>query len=295
MKNEIELEQILEIYRLLFEIATGKSVPIQKRDNEDFLGYVYNTLVNINNILDQYLLDNELLNPYLPYQNLTQLTFITDGKLIIKNFTYNVSILLQHSIEELVNLPFKNLIAKEFLHVWNQIMLEKIDANTYAKLTFKTSEGKYFPAFCAVTRLQPNNEIVITSIITESRTTIILNKEWYELTKGELKEKQLILKLNAYIMDNLHQQLPSLEAIAKELGTEGHILKVGFRKYYNTSVYQFYNDERLKKSEMLILQTVLPLKEIAFLCGFKTYLSFFKAFKKKYSYAPSNLLRKSEK
>jgi AraC-like DNA-binding protein len=295
MKNQIELEQILEIYRLLFEIATGKSVPIQKKDNEDFLGYVYNTLVNINNILDQYLLDNDVHNPYLPYQNLTQLTFVTDKKLTIKSFTCNVPVLLHHSTEELVNLPFKNLIAKEFLHVWKQIILEEKDANIYAKLTFKTSEGQYFPAFCAITRLQPHDEIVITSIITESKSAIILSQEWFELTKGELKEKQLIVKLHAYIMENLHQQLPSLETIAKELGSEGHILKVGFRKYYNTSVYQFYNDERLKKAEILILQTVLPLKEIAFQCGFKTYLSFFKAFKKKYSYAPSNLLRKSEK
>jgi len=48
----------------------------------------------------------------------------------------------------------------------------------------------------------------------------------------------------------------------------------------------------LKKAYLLILQTDLPLKEVAFQCGFLAYLNFYKAFRKKYGFSPSEVARK---
>jgi transcriptional regulator GlxA family with amidase domain len=76
-------------------------------------------------------------------------------------------------------------------------------------------------------------------------------------------------------------------------GTNEFTLKENFRNILKTSIYQFYNDERLKKAYFLIQQTAIPLKEISFLCGFNDYTNFFKAFKKKYHYTPSDLNRKN--
>ena len=41
----------------------------------------------------------------------------------------------------------------------------------------------------------------------------------------------------------------------------------------------------------MIQQTKIPLKEIAIMNGFNTYLNFYKAFKKRFKYAPSEVDR----
>ena len=69
------------------------------------------------------------------------------------------------------------------------------------------------------------------------------------------------------------------------------MLKDGFRHFFKTSIYQFYNDERLKRAHLLIQQTNIPLKTIAYMTGFNIYTNFSKAFKKRFSYAPNVLQR----
>jgi transcriptional regulator GlxA family with amidase domain len=75
---------------------------------------------------------------------------------------------------------------------------------------------------------------------------------------------------------------------------EEHILKNGFRTVFKTSVYNFYQEERLKRANLMIRQTSVSLKEIAYLNGFKGYLNFYKAFKKRFGYKPSDLSRPEE-
>jgi|SRR6478672_7190170 len=101
----------------------------------------------------------------------------------------------------------------------------------------------------------------------------------------------IIHKVQDYILNHLEEPLPSSKELSKMFGTNEFTLKENFRKILKTSIYQFYNDERLKKAHFLIQQTVIPLKEIAFLCGFNEYTNFFKAFKKKYNYSPSDVNR----
>ena len=103
----------------------------------------------------------------------------------------------------------------------------------------------------------------------------------------------MIQKVQEYILNHLEEALPATKELSKMLGTNEFTLKYNFRTIAKTSIYQFYNDERLKKAHFLIQQTSIPLKEISFLCGFNDYTNFFKAFKKKYQYAPSELNRNS--
>eukprot|EP01137_Pigoraptor_chileana_P012487 Opistho-2@64925 len=101
----------------------------------------------------------------------------------------------------------------------------------------------------------------------------------------------IIQKVQDYILNNLEEPLPTTKELSKMFGTNEFTLKENFRNILKTSIYQFYNDERLKKAHFLIQQTAIPLKEISFLCGFNDYTNFFKAVKKKYHYTPSDLNR----
>ena len=101
----------------------------------------------------------------------------------------------------------------------------------------------------------------------------------------------IIQKVQDYILNHLEEPLPSTKELSEMFGTNKFTLKEWFRNLLKTSVYQFYNDERLKKAHILIQQTEIPLKQIAFLCGFNNYTNFFKAFKKKFGFSPSEVIR----
>jgi transcriptional regulator GlxA family with amidase domain len=101
----------------------------------------------------------------------------------------------------------------------------------------------------------------------------------------------IVQKVLDYIQNHLEEPLPSTKNLAKMFGTNEFKLKELFRNYFNTSIYQFYNDERLKKAHQMIEQTNIPLKEIAYSIGFNDYVIFSKAFKKKFKYPPSQLKR----
>jgi len=101
----------------------------------------------------------------------------------------------------------------------------------------------------------------------------------------------LFNKIYNFISNNAEEQLPSTKQIAKQFGINESKLKQGFKAHFNTSIYQCYNDIRLKKAFDLIQNTTLQIKEIAYSCGFNDYVTFSKAFKKKFGFAPANLKR----
>ncbi|MBC7523369.1 MAG: helix-turn-helix domain-containing protein [Flavobacterium sp.] len=100
----------------------------------------------------------------------------------------------------------------------------------------------------------------------------------------------LIQKVQDHIVNHLEEALPSTKELAQMFGINDFILKQSFLGLFETSIYQFYNDKRLKKARLLIEQTTIPLANIASLAGFNHYINFYKAFKKKYSQSPSDII-----
>ena len=108
---------------------------------------------------------------------------------------------------------------------------------------------------------------------------------------GNDPASKMIQKVQDYILTHLEEPLPSTKDLSKMFGVNEFALKESFRNVLQTSIYQFYTDERLKKAYVLIQQTAIPLKEIAFMCGFNDYTNFYKSFKKKFSLSPSDIQR----
>ncbi|TXD81188.1 helix-turn-helix transcriptional regulator [Subsaximicrobium wynnwilliamsii] len=86
---------------------------------------------------------------------------------------------------------------------------------------------------------------------------------------------------------------PSLKDFALQIGTNEFKLKYGFKELYGTTVYRFLVQERLRKAQMMIQYSDLPLKSIAYMTGFKSMPHFSRTFKKRYGYSPSALRNNS--
>jgi PAS domain S-box-containing protein len=298
MSASTDLEKIKVIYQRLFEIAIGQPTDFTSETNpNDEFDVILNTIHSLAHQLQHLTLALGTVPPYYPYQNSTQLLIVLDEHYRIQNYNSEVVRLLYYNPDDLLGVTFDEIISEPSTTVWKSLLTDEVTNTFYTtlKLLFLTKDRHLFPAYCSVSRLHQGTALIVTSLITSINKITVLESSSTEPSTGFAGELEKLQNLHRYILEHLDEPLPTLKELAKLFGSEEHKLKVGFREHYHTSVYHFYQEERLKKAHSLILQTSLSLKEIAFMCGFTTYLNFYKAFKKQYDYAPSDLSRPHSK
>jgi AraC-like DNA-binding protein len=297
MNKQSIQQKVKNMYQMLFEMATGNLTFRLQRDTEnnqlDELAIMLNTTAE-----KMELLISELgyINPHYTYQSLVHATIILDKNCTIKSFSPNVPPLLGYSPDKIFKLDFHKILAKQSIPLWETIKTETAtDKPAYSTVQFLfiTSSQHLIPSFCTVSRLLYNNRIIINSI-----TTILQDLLPETTTKPNTADQHqsdtvLVQNIREYILNNLEVPLPSTNELSKIFNVNEFKLKDSFRHFFNTSIYQFYTEERLKKAHILILQTSIPLKEIAFISGYNNYTNFYKAFKKRFNYSPSELKREN--
>ena len=298
MDKQQNQQRIKMIYQMLFEMATGNfSFRINLTDQNDELGKLSEMLNKLAGEMHDIILRSGYVNPHYSYQNVVQTTFILDNNFIISSFNAHVPGALYYESEELFQADFGKFIAPQSFSIWNQKKMEaSLDDNYHStvQLIFIMANNKLLPSFCTISRLRYSDKIIVNSITTILQELLSDVNCVIKIATEKQSEAVVMQSIYNYILNHLEEPLPTLKKLAAMFASEEHKLKIGFRKYFNTSVYNFYHLERLKKSHLLIQKTEIPLKEIAFICGFSAYLNFYKAFKKQYGYAPSDLNRPSE-
>ncbi|MDI9257958.1 helix-turn-helix transcriptional regulator [Flavobacterium sedimenticola] len=285
------------VYRMLFELATGNLAyriePTPSNDEIEKLSSVLNTLgLTLQNTIAK----SGYVIPYYNYQSVIQNTFLLGIDFNIKSFNASVISNLSYSPDELNKMVFDEMIAPQSADVWQSIkqeILKDVEYHSTIQLVLITGNKKLLPLHFTISKLLMSNEILITSLTTVLQDSLGDTFNSNNKPTSPTKDSAIIQNVYDYILNNLEEPLPPLKVLARRFGSNEFKLKEGFRHFFNTSIYQLYNNERLKKAHNLILQTDISLKEISFLCGFNSYLNFYKAFKKKYRYAPSELSRKT--
>ena len=298
MQNQSYQDRMKSIYQMLFEMATGNlSFRMDQMDGNDELDELAGVLNILAVTMQNTIAKSGYITPYYSYQSLTQKTWILDKDYNIINFNDDVPSFLGYNSKALVKMEFDKVIAKHSIAIWDNIKQEIAKEKNYQatqQLIFITSNKKLSPAFCTVSKLLHSDDIVISSITTTLQDTIADTIGSGSKPTARLNDAVIVQNVYDYILNNLEEPLPSVKVLSKMFGSNEFKLKDGFRHFFKTSIYQCYNEERLKKAHLLIQQTDYPLKEIAFMSGFNSYLNFYKAFKKRYHYTPSELNRNTE-
>lgn len=295
MDTQQNQQRIKAIYQMLFEMATGNlSFRITKTDQNDEIDKLSEILNNLAEKMHDIILRTGYVNPHYSYQNLVQTTFILDENFIISNFNAHVPEALYYESEELFQVDFGNFIAPQSFNIWNQKKMEvSLDDNYHStvQLIFITGNNKLVPTFCTISRLRYSDKIIVNSITTILQELLSDTKYVIKTASEKQSEAVIMQNLYDYILNHLEQPLPTLKELAVKFDSNEYRLKFGFREFFKTSIYSFYHEERLKRAHLMIQQTKIPLKEIAIMNGFNTYLNFYKAFKKRFEYAPSEVDR----
>jgi AraC-like DNA-binding protein len=89
------------------------------------------------------------------------------------------------------------------------------------------------------------------------------------------------------------QRLPTVSLLADELDIDQRKLERGFKILFNTTVYNFIVEERMKKAVVLLRDTTMSISGIGTLVGYSNLRTFSKIFKRRFGYPPKEL-RKGE-
>jgi AraC-like DNA-binding protein len=297
MNNASNHDRVRNLYQMLFEMATGNlTFRIRESAHNDELDQLARLINKIAEQMHAAILKSGHVNPHFTYQNLLQLTIVLEKHLIINSFTADVPKILGYAENKLFGMNFSDLIAEQSRTLWEAKKLQAAEDNNFhetLQLVLIAENRHLIPTFCTASRLIYSDKIVISSVTTILADQVTVANNPASEVHPKQADEVLIQSLYDYIVNNLEEPLPSAKELSKMFGTNEFRLKDGFRHFFKTSIYHFYNEERLKKAHLEIQQTNTPIKTIAFACGFNDYTNFYKAFKKRFKYAPTELQRPS--
>ncbi|MBC7847733.1 MAG: helix-turn-helix domain-containing protein [Flavobacterium sp.] len=293
-------ERIVTLHQMLFEMARGNfnsRIPLSSYDDE------LETLVVLVNMvaeeMKESIFHSGYVNPHTTYRFINQATFVLDSSFLIQSFNSGISSVLGFSEMDLLHQPLEIFVSPESIEKLafvKESLQENMSVQTLVPLHFKTKDALCVSVDCSLSKLFNRPEIILSFVSPlpqESYSHSILEKESEEEKQpGSRKADALIIqKLYDYILAHLTEPLPSLKSLSRLFGTNEYKLKDGFRYFFKTSIYQFYNDERLKRAHLMIQQTDIALKNISVMNGFSNYPNFSKSFKKRFGYAPNAIQR----
>ena len=301
MHQEINQRRISCMSNMLLEMARGNfSHRIPRTDQNDELEGLVVLMNMAAEEMKESVFHSGFVNPHTNYKYIVQSTFILEEDFTIITYNSEASVFLGFETDFLHKKKFSSLLSEESQSLWKKVEKDFLaipDYHATLELVYVTQNKLLAPAFCTIYRLDNCSKVLISSVTTVVEET---NIRYVTTTLTDTKQRagfsnssdvQMIQDVYDYILDHLDAPLPSMQELSRIFGTNDFKLKFGFKLLFKTSIYQFYNLERLKKAHFLIQQTTIPLKTIADMTAFTTYPHFSNAFKKQFGYAPMDIKR----
>jgi AraC-like DNA-binding protein len=295
MESPHNQERIVTMHQMLFEMARGNfnsRIPLSSYDDE------LETLVVLINMVAEEMKESIFqvgyVNTRRTHQFIAQTTFVLDASFSLKSFTPEVNCFLGYSESELINLSLSDIITAASFQQLQEILNTSVSLPITIALDFTPKELLPVTVSCSIGKLINRSEIIlnlVTPVRQDSYNPLAYENENEKHSKTRKADALLIQKLYDYILAHLEEPLPSLKVLSSTFGTNEHKLKDGFRHFFKTSIYQFYNDERLKRAYFMIEHSGIPLKNISVMNGFNNYPTFSKSFKKRFGFSPNEMKR----
>jgi AraC-like DNA-binding protein len=103
-------------------------------------------------------------------------------------------------------------------------------------------------------------------------------------------EKQKILQARVIMLINIAEPL-SIPQLAKAVHINECYLKKGFKEMFGYSIFDYIQQERIKKAKLMLVQQNVSINDIAIELGYSNTSNFTNAFKKNTGFAPSEWQR----
>lgn len=111
------------------------------------------------------------------------------------------------------------------------------------------------------------------------------------ISLGRLKWAEPKIAAAVDLMEGHLEEVLAIKEIAQRVGLSERALHRDFTRVLGSSPSRFYQWARLNAARRLLLQTDLPIPEVALACGFQDRSAFSRAFKSRFGEAPGVLRR----
>lgn len=297
MEMSFKQERIVPIYQMLFEMARGNfnsNIPLSAINDElETLAVLINMVAEE---MRESIFKDGYINSHHSNKEVHHIAFILDHNLLVKSFTSKLNSCLGFAESEILGKHLSCILSEASIENLESAVKGLSEATATVVLDFISKEQQLVSVRCSMVRLINDAELllhldyVVRQHAFSGKAASNENSDSIKATKADAVLTQ---KLYDYIMAHLEEPLPSIKELSRQFGTNEYKLKSGFRYFFKTSIYQFYNEERLKRAYFMIEHTQIPLKNISVMNGFNNYPNFSKAFKKRFGVPPYEVPRVS--
>ncbi len=114
------------------------------------------------------------------------------------------------------------------------------------------------------------------------------NIKSYSFTPFEIAR---IHEARTILEKHIDKKPPSIRSLSKQVALNEFKLKTGFRKYFNSGIFEWLIEQKMQQAKQLILNSNKPIKEIASMIGYPRTTNFITAFRRKFGITPGSLRR----
>jgi AraC-like DNA-binding protein len=107
--------------------------------------------------------------------------------------------------------------------------------------------------------------------------------------KNDLLMHDKMILVEQVLEEHLDKTLPSIKTIARQVALSESTLKRNFKALYDTTIYEFYLQQKMKRARALFDENPRSVKEVAYMLGYEKVSNFIDMFKKHYHFLPGDL------
>ncbi|KYP14859.1 AraC family transcriptional regulator [Flavihumibacter sp. CACIAM 22H1] len=239
-----------------------------------------------------------------------ELTLKIDGDVLSTKNEHHAGIFLTSSLFDVAYLGRKGshnkginiLFDKEWLANHLQITDPEEVLSTYLQLktasfTMEPIDNEYRRYFTEMMQIEATNPLRMATI--QNRIMLLIERFFsrlYERSKSVLTSPKIsrydihqLMHIEALLTENILNRPPTIDQLAQEAAMSSAKLKKLFKEVYGTSIYAYYQKQRMTVARDLLLSGDYTVKEVGLQIGYSNLSNFAAAFKKEFNLLPSEI------
>jgi AraC-like DNA-binding protein len=247
---------------------------------------------------------------YEEFRIAEELTLKIDGEVLSTKNEHHAGIFLTSSLFDVsylgrkgshnrgINILFdKNWLASHLqINDPDEVLCTYLQLKT-ASFTMEPIDNEYRRYFTEMLQIEDDSPLRMATM--QNRIMLLIERFFsrlYERSRSVLTSPKIsrydihqLMHVEALLTENILTRPPTIDQLAQEAAMSSAKLKKLFKEVYGTSIYAYYQKQRLSVARDMLLSGDYSVKEVGLQIGYSNLSNFAAAFKKEFNLLPSEI------